>query len=188
MYKQELIAKWVIFQSTTDSEVFAHYIAHSGKDTIEEAVAYACKKIKMAFSLLVFTADKLIAVRDMYGVRPLSIGKIGNGYLICSENYTFNQYSECKYLRDVAPWEMVVFVRNKLNFCSINYADANEHFCVFEWIYFSNPRTSYNNFFHEDFRVVLGKRIFKENPDLHADFIIPDQMSLLISPERFFGH
>src|SRR3989344_2608515 len=68
---------------------------------------------------------------------------------------------------------MIIFERGQKGFKSFQYADADEHFCVFEAIYFSNPRATYNGFYFEDFRQELGKQIFRENPYLAGDFILP---------------
>ncbi|MFC1756473.1 amidophosphoribosyltransferase [Patescibacteria group bacterium] len=171
--KDDLMKEGAVFQSTTDSEILAHLIAHSKKETIEEAITETLEKITAAYSLLILTPTKLFAIRDRFGVRPLSIGRMGDGFLIASENYTFDQYSEAEFLRDIEPGEMIVFEKNHTGFQSIQYAAANEHFCIFEGIYFSAPRTSYKNCYHEDFRQALGKQLFRENPDLQGDFILP---------------
>lgn len=171
--KKDLIKKGVVFQSKTDSEIFGHLIALSGKESIEEAIITALEKVPAAYSLLILTSDKLFAIRDRFGVRPLSIAKLNDGFLICSENYAFDQFRESMFIRDIDPGEMVVFERRRKGFRSVKYAQDTEHFCIFEGIYFSNPRTTYRNFMHEDFRQELGKRIFAENPELKGDFILP---------------
>lgn len=171
--KKELIEKWALFQSTTDSEIFGHFIVQSQEENIEDAIVSMARKIPMAYSLLIFTTAKLIALRDRFGVRPLDIWKMDGWYVICSENHTFNQYPECKFLRSIKAGEMIVFNKYNEEFQSIQYANPIEHFCIFEWIYFSNPRTKYNWVFHEDFREELGAQIYRENPDLKADYVIP---------------
>ncbi len=171
--KQSLIKEGVVFQSTTDSELFGHLIARSQKGTIEEAIIEATQKVKAAYALLIFTPDKLIAVRDRFGVRPLSIGQLNGGFLVCSESYTFDQYPACSFVRDVQPGEMVVFQRDVPSFKSIRYANDSEHYCVFEAIYFSHPRSKYNEYYNEDFRFALGEQVFAENPTLQGDVIVP---------------
>lgn len=171
--KKSLEKEAVIFQSDTDSEIFGHLIARSKKPSLEEAIVDTLLQIPAAYSLLILTPNNVFAIRDRFGVRPLSIGKLGNGFLVCSENYAFDQYPKCKLVRDIEPGEMIVFDKNNSSFRSIKYAEAEEHFCIFEGIYFSSPRTSYNGFIHEDFRQELGKKVFEENPDIRGDFILP---------------
>ncbi len=171
--KERMMGNGVVFQSTTDSELFGHLIAQSNAKKIEEAVIDAANKIKAAYSLLILTPNKMIAIRDRFGVRPLSIGKLNGGYLICSESYVFDQYPECVHVRDVEPGEMIIFEEDIDGFRSAKYANDTEHFCVFESIYFSHPRTKYNGFYNEDFRMELGKELFRENPELEGDAIVP---------------
>ena len=171
--RENMISNGVVFQSTTDSELLGHLISHSNKKTIDDAIIGMTNDVKAAYSLLVFTPEKLFALRDRFGVRPLSIGKLDGGYLVCSEDYTFDQYPDCKHVRDVDPGEMVIFERDVKDFRSIKYADDKEHFCVFESIYFSHPRTTYNEFFNEDFRMELGRQLYNENPDLKGDVVVP---------------
>ena len=69
-----------IFQSTSDSEVFLHLIAHSKQKTHLDRIADALREVRGAFSLLFLTPDQLIAVRDPYGLRPLAMGKLGDAW------------------------------------------------------------------------------------------------------------
>lgn len=173
--RDTLAQEGVLFQSTMDSEVLGHLIARSDTKTLEEAVKMAVAHIPTAYAMLVFSKDKVIALRDRYGVRPLSIATMEDGYLICSENFTFDQYPNCLHLEDISPGEMVVFDLDNVHagFQRHQLAEPDEHFCIFEGIYFSDPRTRYNGYWHEDFRFELGKRIFDENPDIEGDVIIP---------------
>ena len=173
--KEKLKESGALFQSTTDSELMGHLITHSQENPIEDAIRDACYAVTAAYSLLVMTPDKLIGLRDRFGVRPLSIGKMDGGHLMCSEDYVFDQYKDCHHIRDVEPSEMIIFKRGNKDFKSIKYAPGKEFFCVFESIYFSHPRTTYNRFYNEDFRRELGRQIFREHPDLRlkGDVVIP---------------
>ncbi len=171
--REELIKKGIAFKSTTDTEIFGQLIANSEKSNVEDAIIEAAEKIPSAYSFLIMTTDKTIALRDRFGVRPLSISSLRGGYLVCSESFAFDQYEDSKFLRDVKPGEMIIFEKNKRGFRSRQYAESDEHFCIFEGIYFSNPRSKHNGCFHEDFRQELGKEIAHENPDLKGDCIIP---------------
>ncbi len=171
--RERLTQEGVVFQSSLDSEVFGHLIARSKAPTLEEAIVDATQDLTAAYALFVFTREKLIALRDPSGVRPMSMARLNGGFLVCSENYTFDQYPSCEPIGDIQPGEMVVFEHNANSFKRIQYAPPEENFCVFEGIYFSDPRSRYNSFYHEDFRFELGRQIFRENPDLVGDCIIP---------------
>lgn len=170
--EENLIGEGVTFQSSTDSELLIKLITRKGTEDIITAIIESLKEIKAAYSLLIQTNDKIIAVRDKFGVRPLSIGKIKKGYLVASETYVFDQFPECDFVRDVHPGEIVVFEKGKESFTSIQYAQQDEAFCVFEGIYFSNPRSMYKGSYHEDFRKDLGRQLYNDN-NIQADIIIP---------------
>ena len=175
--KKELIDNGAIFQSTTDTELIIHLIAHSGKATIEEAIMYALERVETTYALLIVTQDKLFAIRDKYGVRPLSVAKFKNGYLICSENYVFENIPGAEFMYDIDPGEMVVFSKGKRIVERRQYSDPDEHFCIFEAIYFSNPRTRHKDVYHEDFRIETGKQIAREmresGLDIQGDYVVP---------------
>jgi len=169
--KEDLISKGVIFQSSTDSELLAHLITLSNKEDIEEAIIDALHKVKAAYSLIIMTPDKLFAIKDKFGVRPLSVAKMNDGFLVCSENYVFDQFNDAYPLFDLQPGEMVIFenglIRRRI------YAEPDPHPCIFENKYFANKLTQHNGVRHKDFRQELGKEIAQENPELAADCIIP---------------
>ncbi len=171
--RHRLVQQGILFQSTTDSELFGHLITQSFATNIEDAIVDACRQIEVAYALLILCEDKIIALRDRFGVRPLSLGAMQGGFLVCSENYAMDQYPDCKHLGDLAPGEMVILKRGSDTIRRIQYAKPDEHFCIFEGIYFSDPRTRYNGFWHEDFRYELGRLLAEENPDLEGDCIIP---------------
>lgn len=176
--EKRLVDKGAIFQSTTDTELLVHLIAKSGKKTFEEALKYALKKVKTSYSLLILTQDKLYAIRDRFGVRPLSVAKYKNGYLICSETYAFDQFPEAEAICDISPGEMIIFSKGKKEAQHVQYAKPDEYFCIFEGIYFSNPRSrKINKVYHEDFRRETGNQIAlecrKSKIEIKGDCIVP---------------
>jgi amidophosphoribosyltransferase len=170
--RKELIEKGAIFQSTTDSEIIGHLIAMSKQPTLEKAIIDALKNVKAAYSLLIMTPDKLFAIKDKFGLRPLSVGKLGGGYLVCSETYAMDQFPDIEHIDDILPGEMAIFTKGKKDFRRMQYTKPQERPCVFEWIYFSNPRSTYNGVYHEDFRTECGWEIGEENPRLKADIVV----------------
>lgn len=171
--RERFIQEGVLFQSSTDSELLGQLIAHADADTLEDAIIEATQHIPAAYAMLVMSEQHTFALRDRYGVRPLSIGQIGEGYLLCSESFTFDQYPECTHIGDVSPGEMIIFTHGSPGFRRRSFAEADEHFCIFEGIYFSDPRSQYNGYWHEDFRHKLGQKIHTEHPELTGDCIVP---------------
>jgi amidophosphoribosyltransferase len=135
--RKNLEQEGAIFQSTSDSEVIVHLIANSKAGGLYERIIDAVGKLKGAFSLLIMTENELIAIRDPYGFRPLSIGRHDGAYVVASETCAFDLIG-ATYLRDVEPGEMVIINREGVQsmkpFLSLRYA-----FCIFEFIYFSRP-------------------------------------------------
>jgi len=171
--EKDLMKRGAVFQSTTDTELIIHLIATSGKDTMDEAICYALKKIQTSYALLILTKEKLYAIKDRFGVRPLSVANYKNGYLVCSETSAFDQFPEAKHVCDISPGEMVVFHKGSKEIERVQYAKPRKLSCVFEWIYFSNPRSRENGVYHEDFRKETGRQIALENPQIYGNVVVP---------------
>jgi len=167
---RDLCRDGALFQSTTDSELFAHLMTRSKGKNFIDAIKEAAKRIPAAYSMLFITKDLVVALRDRYGVRPLSLAKLEDGYLVSSENYVFDQIDGCEQLGDVKPGEMVVFSKSGLE--RIQFAEPDPHFCVFENIYFQFPLTTTKGVSNEDFRMELGKQICLDN-SIKGDIVVP---------------
>src|SRR5205823_12066044 len=121
-----------IFQTTSGTEVILHLIARSRQRDLPDRVADALKSVRGAFSLALLSKDMLIAVRDPLGIRPLSLGKIKDGWVVASETCAFDLI-EAEFVRDVDPGEMVIIDKNGLR--SLRpFALQEPHRCVFEWV------------------------------------------------------
>lgn len=169
--KKDLESKGAIFQSTSDSEVIVHLIATSRAAGLYERIAEALDSLSGAFSLLLMTERELIAARDPYGFRPLSIGMFDGALVVASETCAFDLIG-ATYIRDIDPGEMVVF--NKEGMQSFRPMQAQRHsFCIFEFIYFSRPDSSiFGNINVNDRRKELGRRLARQSP-VEADIVIP---------------
>ena len=170
--RQELEASGSIFQTTMDTEVLAHLIIKylNGSGDIEDAVAKACNKVRGAFSLLILANDKMIALKDPYGVRPLGLGRVGDRYVFASETCAFDLI-EAEYLRPVEPGEMVVVQNNKLT--SRRYCDPKpRRQCIFELIYFARPDSNVFGDVVYERRKAMGAKLAEEAP-VDADFVMP---------------
>jgi amidophosphoribosyltransferase len=167
--RDELERRGSIFQTTTDSEVILHLVAKSKEETIEAKILDAVRRIKGAFSLVFLTRDKIIAVRDPHGFRPLAIGKKGESYFFASETSAFDLIG-AEYVRDVKSAEMLVVDGKGLRSYEIQEKVAPKH-CVFEFIYFSRPDSQIFNEYVDKTRRKLGKNLAIENP-CDADIVI----------------
>ncbi|MFH1683988.1 MAG: amidophosphoribosyltransferase [Candidatus Margulisiibacteriota bacterium] len=167
--RQELKDKGISFVGTTDSEVMAALIATSKKENFEDALVDTLKHCKGAFSAVIMTKDKLIAVRDPNGIRPLCIGKLEKAYVVSSETCALDILG-ANFVRDVANGEMVVIDKEGLRSRTWQMEDR-EAICVFEYIYFARPdsvlqgRNVYEARFH------MGKYLAKEYP-VEADMVM----------------
>ncbi|MFH1752758.1 MAG: amidophosphoribosyltransferase [Candidatus Omnitrophota bacterium] len=158
-----------IFQSSMDSEIIVHLIANE-KGAFEDRLIAALKKIKGAFSLALLTEDKVIAVRDPHGFRPLCIGKLDGAYVTASETCALDLIG-AKYLRDVAPGEVVIMDENGLRSLK-PFSNVRPSQCIFEFIYFARPDSNIYGASVYDTRKELGRQLAREFP-VNADVIIP---------------
>ncbi len=170
--RAELEAQAVEFQTTNDSEVIAQLLATTHKGCIEETVRQAMLKLEGAYSLVILTPDKLIGVRDPYGVRPLCLGRInGSHYVLASESCALSTIG-ASYLREVDPGEVIVIDREGLH--EFQAVPTKKHAtCLLEFIYFSRPDTMlYNRSLHQ-VRRRMGHELAKEHPCPGAHVVIP---------------
>src|SRR5205814_3776952 len=135
--RDELVSQGSIFQSSTDTEVVLHLYARSKAPTVEEAIVESVSQIQGAFSFVLLTRDRLIAVRDPHGFRPLALGRLGDATVIASETCAMDLIG-ATYIRDVEPGEVIVVTEEGIR--SIKpYPSAPLAHCVFEHVYFARP-------------------------------------------------
>lgn len=169
--RRELEHQGSIFQTTMDSEVIVHLIARNlnGK-SLEEAIAVACSHIQGAYSLIILANNKLIALRDPHGFRPLSLGRMGDAYVVASETCAFDLL-EAEYLRCIEPGEMVVIEDRCLS--SSRFAPPiPSKSCIFELIYFARPDSLVFGKEVYSTRKKMGVLLAQEAP-VDGDYIMP---------------
>jgi amidophosphoribosyltransferase len=135
--RQGLEKKGAIFQSTMDSEIFIHLIAHGLEQGLEPALVQALAKIEGAYSMLLLTEGQLIGARDPHGFRPLCLGKLNGAYVLASETCALDLI-EAQYVRDIEPGEIIFIDRNGLRSIKPT-SKIQSAFCIFEFIYFARP-------------------------------------------------
>ncbi len=168
--RQELIKQGAIFQSSMDTENLIHLIARSEKEKLKDRIVDAVKKIEGAFSLVFLSRSKMFAMRDRFGFRPLSLGKVGDGYVVASETCAFDLIG-AEYIREVEPGEMLIFEKGKAP-QSIKVYDATPKHCIFEYVYFARPDSQvYGQNVYQK-RKNMGMELAKEQP-VEADMIVP---------------
>jgi amidophosphoribosyltransferase len=129
--------KGAIFQSTMDSEIFIHLIAHGMEQGFETALIQALSQVQGAYSMLLLTQDQIIGARDPNGFRPLCLGKLNGAYVLASETCALDLV-EAQYVRDIEPGEIIFINKNGLR--SVKPANkVRKSFCIFEFIYFARP-------------------------------------------------
>ena len=175
--RTRLEAQGSIFQTTSDTEVIVHLIAQSREQTLPEAICDALRRIEGAFSLVLMTRDRIFAVRDPRGFRPLSMGRIHNGagserdtIVFASETCAFDLIG-ATYERDVRPGEMVVVGPEGVSSRFFG-AEMKQSSCIFEHVYFSRPDSVVFGRAVQTSREALGRQLAKEAP-AEADIVVP---------------
>jgi len=159
-----------LFQTSTDTEVIAAIIARNMKDeTIGGAIMKTLDIIRGAYALVITSGDKLIGVRDPYGLRPLCIGKTADGYVLSSESCNFNLLG-AKMVRDVQPGEIIVIEDGRISSYHCGRKE-NRAICAFEYVYFARPDSSIDKKNVYMARSKCGKILAREKPAA-ADMVI----------------
>ncbi|HEY8420091.1 MAG TPA: amidophosphoribosyltransferase [Clostridia bacterium] len=168
--RAKLEQEGAIFQSSSNAEVIMHLAARARTKThsIEEAMLKVLPQLEGAFSLIIMSPRKLIAIRDPKGFRPLCLGKIKNSYIIASETAALDVI-RAEFLRDIEAGEMVIINQEGLN--SIKYASEQPSHCVFEYIYFARPDSVIDGVSVYQARVQTGKLLAKAHP-VEADIVV----------------
>src|SRR5699024_1846293 len=171
--RSQLEAQGSILQTTSDTEIIAHLIKRSGYLDLEEAIKQALGMIKGAYAFVLLTEEQLFVALDPYGLRPLSIGKIDDAYVVASETCAFDLVG-AKYLREVKPGELLVFDKNGMK-TSMFTSPMQRSLCAMEYVYFSRPDSDLNGLNVHASRKLMGKQLAKE-AGVEADVVtgVPD--------------
>lgn len=172
--RRDLELEGSIFHTTSDTEVIAYCITKARLRTgsIEDAVSLAMGEFEGAYSLVIMSPAKMIAVRDPHGLRPLCYGITEDGsYVVASESCALDAVS-ARMIRDVAPGEIIVFSEGKEpRSIKDNCSSGKHHTCVFEYIYFARPDSVIDGIDVHEARVNAG-RILARNYPVDADIVV----------------
>ncbi len=171
--RRELELEGSIFSTTSDTEVISYIITKErlNAPSIEQAVNQAMARIRGAYSLVIMSPSKLIAVRDENGFRPLCYGKTEDGrYVVASESCALDAVS-AKFIRDIQPGEIVVFEKDGVRSITDHCGKADGALCVFEYIYFARPDSVIDGCSVHNARMRAGAFLALEHP-VQADVVI----------------
>ena len=168
--RQQLIERGAIFQTFMDTENMIHLIAKSEKDRLIDRIIDALHKVEGAYSFVIQSRTKMFAIRDRFGFRPLSLAKLGDGWIVASETCAFDLVG-AEFVRDIEPGEMVVFEKGKAP-RSVKVFEPNPHKCIFEYIYFARPDSVVFGKNVYNLRKKMGIELAKELP-VEADMVVP---------------
>jgi len=171
--REQLEDQGMIFSTTTDTEVIAALIARNYKGDIIEAIKSMMDIIKGSYALTILTDNKLIGVRDGFGIRPMVLGKLENGYVLASESCALDTVG-AHFVRDIRPGEIVVIDKDDIK--SIDHlTNLPKKICLFEHIYFARPDSIIDGISMYKARENAGRILAKEQPAV-ADTVlsVPD--------------
>jgi amidophosphoribosyltransferase len=168
--RDDLVRQGSIFQSSSDTEVILHLYARSKAANAEAAVIESVSQVRGAFSLVLLTRDRLIAVRDPHGFRPLAIGRLDNAVVVCSETCAMDLIG-ATYVRDVEPGEVLVVSAEGTRSIKPFPAAPLAH-CIFEHVYFARPDSYVFGKSVNEVRTELGRILAREQP-VGADVVVP---------------
>lgn len=168
-----LEAEGSIFQTTSDTEVLAHLIKRSKRTQFIDQMKAALNMLQGAYAYLLMTETELIVALDPYGLRPLSIGRLGDSYVVASETCAFDIVG-ADYIRDVQPGEMLIINHDGIR-SEIFTTQTQMSLCTMEYVYFSRPDSDLQGMNVHTARKNLGKQLALEAP-IDADVVtgVPD--------------
>ncbi|WP_208591288.1 amidophosphoribosyltransferase [Gracilibacillus suaedae] len=171
--KSQLEAQGSILQTTSDTEVIAHLIKRSGHLPLEDAIASALGMIKGAYAFSILTEDQMFVGLDPRGLRPLSIGRLGDAYVIASETCAFDLIG-ATYEREVRPGELIIIDEDGFRTKEFT-SPLQRTLCSMEYVYFSRPDSDLNEKNVHASRKTMGKQLANEAP-IEADVVtgVPD--------------
>ena len=161
-----------IFQSTTDTEIIVHLLAKPTHLDRADPLPHVLKHLQGSFSLLFLFPDRMEAVRDPWGIRPLVLGKTPGGqFCVASESCAFDSI-DAEYIREIEPGEIVRIDDKGVSSRRFDSPAPERAHCVFEHVYFSNPASRVFGQNVHLVREAMGRELARQAP-VAADFVMP---------------
>ncbi len=173
--REELLNEGMVLRSDTDTEVLAHLIAkeRASCGSIEEAVKKASLKLKGSYAIIVMSPRKLVAMRDPFGLKPMCLGKLGDAYVIASEDCALRAI-DAEFVRDIEPGEILTVSDSGLSSDRSMCGGKRAH-CIFEYIYFARLDSKLDGIDVYSARFRGGEALAEAHP-VEADIVtgVPD--------------
>ena len=169
--KRELEEAGSIFQTTMDSEIFLHLFVKNLELGFEQALVAAVQKLKGAFSFIMLTGKgEVLGIKDPYGFRPLCLGRLNGNYVLASETCALDLV-QAEFIRELDPGEIVIINNGSIRSIHVPIPDRRA-FCIFEFIYFARPDSSFYGTNVYQIRKAHGRHLARES-GVDADFVMP---------------
>ncbi|MGN0243035.1 MAG: amidophosphoribosyltransferase [Lachnospiraceae bacterium] len=169
--KNQLQENGAIFHTTTDSEIITYQIAleRTKAKNIETAVLETAKKLKGGFALIIMSPQKLVGVRDPFGLKPLCLGQKEGSYILASESCALHSIG-ATFVRDILPGEIITITKNGIATDTTLCTSTHAH-CIFEYIYFARLDSTMDGISIYDARVRAGAALADSYP-VEADLVV----------------
>src|SRR4029077_15425046 len=168
--RDELVRQGSIFQSNSDTEVILHLYARSKARHVDDAIVESVSQAQGAFSLVMLTKDRLVAIRDPHGFRPLALGRLGDAYVVCSETCAMDLIGATS-ARDAEPREVLIISADGVRSIKA-FPPAPLAHCIFEHVYFARPDSYVFGESVNEIRTNLGRLLAIETP-VEGDVVVP---------------
>jgi len=166
--RDELERRGSIFQTTVDSEIILHLLAQPSENG--SSVLSGLRRIQGAFSLVMMSEHQIIGVRDPFGFRPLSLGKLEGAWVLSSETCAFDLI-HAEFVREIEPGEVVIIDENGIR-SEFPFKTERRAFCMFEYVYFARPDSLINDINVARVRTEMGRELARLHP-VAADLVVP---------------
>ncbi len=158
-----------ILQTETDAELLAHLIKKQHNEDRIVNIVSALNMMEGGFAFVIMTRNRIYACRDKHGIKPLALGKLGDGYVVASESCSF-EIMGADFIRDIEPGEIVTLDEQGLR--SRQYSRYKRHrMCAMEYIYFARPDSDIDGCNVHAYRKEAGRRLYRECP-ADADIVV----------------
>ena len=158
-----------LFQSRSDSEILAHLIKKDNAKGRIYRLIEAFNMMEGGFAFVVMTKNRIYACRDKYGIKPLVVGRLGEGWVVSSESCSFDLIG-ATLVRDVEPGEIISIDHHGLR--SSRYSKFQKHkLCSMEYIYYARPDSDIDGCNVHSYRRESGRRLCRECP-ADADIVV----------------
>ncbi len=173
--RNELINNGAIFQTGMDTENLIHLIAKNSKDRLRDRIVEALEKTIGAYCFIIQSRNKQFVIRDRYGIRPLSLGRLKTGgYIVASETCAF-ELVDAEFVRDIRPGEMLIFSDKTDELESIQLFEPEFRPCAFEYVYFARPDSVIDGKNVYTTRENMGRTLAKNDKGngIKVDMVVP---------------